>query len=255
MLGPHTADAEAAYVSAGKNGPQRKYYRTLYRRLLKVFHDAKRIAGDTAGRAARTWGHALIWERRVLEIATAYADHGFRTTLTNAAPNLLTFLRYPGMPPTNNGTERDIRDAVVLQRKFRHKFVNPEGMHVFSVIQSFNRTCRKLGLVPRMRVEKIAENPNYNIFEAGPEMARAPAPPADAPESDTLYADQAPVKHPAVGESVAEMERPLVEAPAAPPDQSPATPHTPVGDRAGTEAGPHGLVPPLAAGLRPAAAP
>ena len=118
----------------------------------------------------------------------------------------------------------------------------PEGMHVFSVIQSFNSTCRKLGLVPWMCVEKIAENPNYNIFEAGPEMARAPAPPADAPEPDTLYVDQALVAHPAVGESAAETERP--------PAGAPATPHTPAGDRAGTETGPHGLVPP--AGGRPA---
>ena len=89
-----------------------------------------------------------------------------------------------------------------------------------------------------MCVEKIAENPNYNIFEAGPETARAPAPPADAPESDTLYVDQALVAHPAVGESAAETERPPAETPAAPPDQSPATPHTPAGDRADTEAGP-----------------
>ena len=132
-----------------------------------------------------------------------------------------------------------------------HKFVSPEGMHVFSVIQSFNSTCRKLGLVPWMCVEKIAENPNYNIFEAGPEMARAPAPPADAPEPDTLYVDQALVEHPAVGESAAETERSPVWAPVAPPDQSPATSHTPVGDGAGTEAGPHWLVPPLAASLRP----
>ncbi len=73
----------------------------------------------------------------------------------------------------------------------------------------------------------------------------------DAPESDTFYAEQALVAHPAVGESVAEMERPAVGAPAAPPDQSPATSHTPAGDRADTEADPHGFVPPLAAGLRP----
>ena len=132
-----------------------------------------------------------------------------------------------------------------------HKFVSPEGMHVFSVIQSFNRTCRKLGLVPWMCVEKIAENPNYNIFGAGPEMARAPAPPADAPGPDTPYADQALAAHPAVGESATETERPPVGAPAAPPDQSPATFHTPAGDGACTEAGPHGPVPPLAAGLRP----
>ena len=79
-------------------------------------------------------------------------------------------------------------------------------MHVFSAIQSFNRTCRKLELVTWMCVEKIAENQNYNIFEAGPEMSRAPAPLADAPESDTLYADQALVAHQVVGGSVAETE-------------------------------------------------
>ena len=123
-------------------------------------------------------------------------------------------------------------------------------MHAFAVIQSFNRTYRKLGLVPWMCVEKIAENLNYNIFEAGPEMAGAPAPPVDAPESDTFYADQALVAHPG-SVSVAEMERSLVEAPVAPPDQSPVTFHTPAGDKAGTEADLHGLVSPLAAGPRP----
>ena len=100
-------------------------------------------------------------------------------------------------------------------------------------------------------MEKIAESPNYNIFEAGPEMARAPAPPADAPEPDTLCMGQALVAHPAAGEGVAGTERLPAGAPAAPPNQSPATPHTPAGNRAGTEAGPHGSVPPLAAGLRP----
>ena len=92
---------------------------------------------------------------------------------------------------------------------------------------------------------------DYNIFEAEPEMARTPTPPADAPEPDTLYVNQALVAHPAVGESAAETERLPARAPAAPPDQSPATSHTPSGDRAGTETGPHGFVSPLAAGLRP----
>ena len=52
------------------------------------------------------------------------------------------------MPPSNNETERDICDGVVLQRKIRHKFVNAEGRRVFSILQSFNMTCRRLGLVP-----------------------------------------------------------------------------------------------------------
>ena len=132
----------------------------------------------------------------------------------------------PTASATASRASQDNRDI-----NLHHKFVSPEGMHVFPVMQSFNRTCRKLGLVPWMCVEKIAENPNYNIFEAGPEMARAPAPPVDAPESDTPYADQALVEHPAVGESAAGMERPLVGAPAAPPDQSPVTPRTPAGDK------------------------
>ena len=42
---------------------------------------------------------------------------------------------HPGMPPTNNDTERDIRDAVVVQRKIRRRFVNARGRHVFSVIE------------------------------------------------------------------------------------------------------------------------
>ena len=101
-------------MSAGRNGPKREYCHTLYRRLLKAFNDAKRIAGDTAGSGGAGVGTCLDLERQVLEIATAYADHNFRTTLTNAAPDLFIFLRYPGMPSTNNDTERDIRDAVVL---------------------------------------------------------------------------------------------------------------------------------------------
>ncbi len=79
------------------------------------------------------------------------------------------------MPPTNNDTERDIRDAVV-QRKIRHKFVNSEGMRVFSAIQGFNSTCRKLGLVPWKCMARIAADHAFNIFRAGPELERASAP-------------------------------------------------------------------------------
>ena len=118
-------DAEAAYVSVGRNGPKREYYHTLYRRLLKVFHDAKRIADDAAGSGGADVGTCLDLERRVLEIATAYADHGFRTTLTNAAPNLFTFLRYPGMPPSSGHNDpitwpEKLQVSVMLQSRYPH---------------------------------------------------------------------------------------------------------------------------------------
>ena len=102
-----------------------------------------------------------------------------------------------------------------------------------------------------MYVEKIAGNPDYSIFEAGSEMARAPAPPAGAPEPRHALRGSGPRRAPGGRWGRSRDGTAPAVAPAAPPDQSPATPHAPAGDRAGTETGPHGPVPPLAAGLRP----
>ena len=135
-------------------------------------------------------------ERRVTELVALYGSHKFGTTLANAAPHLFTFLRHPGMPPSNNDTERDIRDGVVLQRKIRHKFVNAEGRRVFSILQSFNMTCRKLGHAPWRCVERIAENPDFNIFAAEPVPRWAPVPPDAKREPDKLYVDNVPVENP-----------------------------------------------------------
>ena len=108
-------------------------------------------------------------------MAASYGDHEFAGTLARAAPDPFTFMRHPGMPPTNNATERDIRDVVVIRRKNSRKFVNEAGMRVFSILQSFSSACRKLGLVPWMYVERMAADPDFNPYEAGPELARAPA--------------------------------------------------------------------------------
>ena len=40
----------------------------------------------------------------------------------------------PQDAPTNNATEHDIRDVVVIRRKNNHKFVNEMGMRVFSIL-------------------------------------------------------------------------------------------------------------------------
>ncbi len=170
--------AEAAYVLLDKDDPMRAYYVDLYRRLLQIFRDAKRVAAKTAAGA----DHLVCarFEERVMDVVAAYGDHGFAATLEGAAPNLFTFLRHPGMPPTNNDTERDIRDAVVVQRKIRRRFVNARGRHVFSVIQSFNSTCRKLGLVPWRCMERIIDDPKYDILQAGDDTKRVGTPWSEA---------------------------------------------------------------------------
>ena len=185
---------EKAYLRSRKGS--RKAYHALYRRLLGIFHEAKRIAEETADSGGAGAAVCLAMERRVMELVALYGSHKFGTTLANAAPHLFTFLRHPGMPPSNNDTERDIRDGVVLQRKIRHKFVNAEGRRVFSILQSFNMTCRKLGHVPWRCVERIAENPDFNIFAAEPGPRGAPVPPDAKREPDKLYVDNVPVENP-----------------------------------------------------------
>ena len=142
--------AESAYVHSDQDSPMRAYYVSLYHKLLDIFGDAKRVAAKTAAGGAKRQA-CTEFEERVMCVVAAYGSHDFATTLRGAAPNLFTFLMHPGMPPTNNDTERDIRDAVVVQRKIRRRFVNARGRHVFSVIQSFNST-----LVPQAGTGPLA---------------------------------------------------------------------------------------------------
>lgn len=169
--------AEEVHIRC-KDPAQSAVYMKLYHRLCNIHRRAKGIAGATlysGGADART---CLDLEREVAGIAAAYGDGDFATHLNNALPNLFTFLRHPGMPSTNNDTERDIRDAVVMQRRFRHKFARPEGMRVFSVLMSFHSTCRKLGVVPRIMFERMFESPGFDMVSYGLSALNPPALPA-----------------------------------------------------------------------------
>ena len=71
------------------------------------------------------------------------------------------------MPPTNNGSERDIRDWVVPIREVSHKFMSEKGMRVFSILQSFAATCSKMNLDVGDSFMKILADPAHNIIQEG----------------------------------------------------------------------------------------
>ena len=85
--------------------------------------------------------------QKTLCIAEEYKRLGssFATTLKNAAPNLFTFVRYPGMEPTNNESERMLRKPVI-HRKIRQRLVTAGGMLMFGTILTCMMTWRKQGL-------------------------------------------------------------------------------------------------------------
>ena len=159
--------AEKFAITKGGN------YLSCYLRLLAMY---KRIKD----RESASCAECLDLERAVLEIAASYGDaedkieHDglkFKATLEYAAPCLFTFLRYPGMPPHNNGAELEIRDTVVLHRNVRHQLSEPEGREVFSVLISVARTCHKQGIFPRVAVEELIRDPSWSIFKS-PDLAQ-----------------------------------------------------------------------------------
>ena len=157
-------DAEGVCIEHEKS-PLREKYVELYCRLLKIFRKAKKIAKKTAKRGGADMATCNILAEEVRALAAEYGSLDFATTLSNAADDLFTFLRHPGMPPTNNSTEWDVRDYIVPQRNIRRKFMAQKGMFVFAALQIFAATCDKLGLDPGDSLMKILEYPLHDILE------------------------------------------------------------------------------------------
>ncbi len=60
-----------------------------------------------------------------------------------------------------------------------------EGREVFSVLVSVARMCQKMGMFPRMAVERMIEDPDWHIFKPPdcPERAEWQAQTAAAPSA------------------------------------------------------------------------
>ena len=172
--------AEEAYIRC-EDPARKKVHLELYHRLRNMHRKAKRIAEATAPAGGADAATCLRMERDVASIVAAYGDDGFATHLGNAMPHLFTFLRYPGLPSTNNATERDIRDDVVVQRRFRHHSATPAGMWVFSMLHSFASTCRKMRVAPGQMFERLATQPGFDAISYGLSVLRPKALPAPAP--------------------------------------------------------------------------
>ena len=156
-------DAEGVCIS----NPKIFHYRALYRDLKSIYHRAKNVAAAAAASGGADMDVCNKMADEVRIIAAKYGELKFANKLHSAAADLFTFMRYPGMPPTNNGSERDIRDWVVPIREVSHKFMSEKGMRVFSVLQSFAATCSKMNLDVGDSFMKILADPAHNIIQEG----------------------------------------------------------------------------------------
>ena len=113
----------------------------LHRKLQELYHEAKLEPQDISD--SRHW--ELVCRTRSIARAYAGLDDEFAVRLENAAPDLFTFIRHPGMEPTNNESERMLR-KVVIHRKIRQKLVTVGGKIMFGTIMTCLLTWDKQGL-------------------------------------------------------------------------------------------------------------
>ena len=109
----------------------------LHQRLQSILHAAKQLPHTISDDDLQGWID------QVKDIAAVYTelDHKFGVTLHNAAPDLFTFVKYPGMPATNNMSERTLR-PVVLHKKIRQMFRSATGMQTYSTLMTCMTTWK-----------------------------------------------------------------------------------------------------------------
>lgn len=108
----------------------------LYRQLRLLYHRAKRSGPDKYDSLVHHAG----------AIAGQYTAIGckYGCKLADAVPNLFTFVKHPGMEPTNNKAERALR-RIVIQRKIRYGLRTTGGMRMLGTIMTCMETWRMRG--------------------------------------------------------------------------------------------------------------
>ena len=134
-----------AIAEALKQAPGSKFLREV-RGLLRAAITLHKLREDLP--AERYEQAAARLEQRLAELLEPPrgdpAEIKIRKRLSKHRPHLLTFLRVPGVDPTNNLAERQLRPAVIA-RKLSCGNKSEAGKAAFEVLASLAATCRQQG--------------------------------------------------------------------------------------------------------------
>ena len=133
-----------------------KYYgeaRTVHRRLKSIFHKARRLVSHATSHDME----CLL--ARVDKIGGLHFEHKSIRTFRNSIckkhrGNLFHFVTNPAVPPTNNGTERAIRKAVII-RKISNGSRSEKGARILETILSIIETIRLQGKNPLEEMHRM----------------------------------------------------------------------------------------------------
>lgn len=106
------------------------------------------------------------------------ANRRFANHLRRHEDEVFTYLDVPGLGPTNNEAEREIRPAVVV-RKISAGNRTPAGAHDHEIIASVGRTAERNGVLLPMLLPALLCNPDSDAVL--PILGSRPMPPPAAP--------------------------------------------------------------------------
>jgi transposase len=126
------------------------------KRLRRIYGDAIRLELARPECPPEDFGRRLaLLHRRISDLAVGAWAHADAVRLAKRlhkyGAELLTFVEFEGVPPSNNHAEREVRPAV-LMRKASYGNQSERGARTRSVLMSVMRTLKKRGLDPMSTV-------------------------------------------------------------------------------------------------------
>jgi hypothetical protein len=134
---------------------------SLVRQLLLQAMELHKVQGtlNKRQRAARRRGLQVAALALLEEPRADPAEERLRLRLYKQRDHLFTFLQHPGVDPTNNLAERELRPAVIA-RKLSCGHRTPHGAHTWATLASLVRTCARRGQAfPSFALPALLLNP------------------------------------------------------------------------------------------------
>ena len=145
-------DAEILALRSKGRGKEESDY--LLSSLRRLFHETKEELKEHPPPNRKLHDKQLRKLRYIL--SKKYVDAGvleFVAKLRRASRDLFTFTMYPGVEPTNNHAERELREPIV-QRKIRGQLKSEKGIKMFSTLMTAVSTWKLQKLNPFLELKK-----------------------------------------------------------------------------------------------------
>lgn len=128
--------------------------RGVYEGLCRMFERIKSFIAHKHSRK-KWWHQKFIMEmKQWIDLTMNYKElRKFGTTLANGLHQWFTCILYPGVPPTNNHAERQLRELVV-QRKIMGALRNEKGTTIMETIMSMLMTWKQREINPFTALQK-----------------------------------------------------------------------------------------------------